>query len=139
MRINPQYINQMCHMAEKLQMTQQVKLKTEKNRVPGARASGNTIYLRSGLLQNETLPPAAITFVIAHELIHIHYRETGWNRAKQNLLSFCGNKKASALILLSELRANIEGRKLANLTPDEVENSLTLMYAEGNNGNDDNE
>lgn len=91
-------------------------------------AGGSGISFPIATIEDYMIHPYVLRFFAAHELIHYKHREFGvWRAVKLTTAMFLDVigvkgpfRYLGAHILLSEMRANIEGAALANLTSEEL-------------------
>ncbi|WP_414854256.1 hypothetical protein [Brevibacillus sp. IT-7CA2] len=100
---------------------------SESNRYD-AFADKNGIKFTTAVIEDYIEQPYVLRFFAAHELVHIKYKEYGFLQAlKSTWASYSSAfgikgplRKGNAQILLSEMRANLEGASYAKLTPIEL-------------------
>ncbi|RTR26599.1 hypothetical protein EKG37_21255 [Robertmurraya yapensis] len=99
----------------------------------GNNPRGTTVELTQGILdllgtENEHV----LFFMLAHELIHVKYKDTSFKRATWVIMSECGNDKANALICLMEMRANVLASSLVGLSESEIRDGQAFLQRVNN-------
>ncbi|WP_053912133.1 hypothetical protein [Aneurinibacillus migulanus] len=67
-------------------------------------------------------------------IVHLKYKDSGFHKFKWRNLGDLGFNKYNACILLTEIRADIEGLAAANLTDDEINISQKILKQANNGG-----
>lgn len=88
----------------------------------GTATLSNSVVLTKPLLDlYKTEKQYVLDFMLAHELVHIKYQDSGFNRLLWSLIGGFGSNRGNALILLMEMRANVLANAILGLTEDEIE------------------
>jgi hypothetical protein len=96
---------------------------------------GNHRFNRIGLTKElldlyETKDEHVLLFILIHELTHLKYKDKRlWLNARSLLLR---SNKANALILLQEMRANMEAIMFLNLSDAEIEEGQNFLQSKNN-------
>lgn len=109
------------------------KIYREKDRKIATGTAGvKNIYLTRRLLDELEVRRDVVKAVLAHEIIHLKYKDTASNLKRIYSLY---SKEFMGIKLLHEVRANIEGYSLTGFTDDKI-NEIE-MYLKGVNKNKD--
>jgi hypothetical protein len=119
---------------QKLGLTEKVNLLTEKSKyMNGVATVLNNVKLSKPLLKlYKTENEHVLYFMLAHEIIHIRYQDSGWNRLMWGLTSIYSNR-SRALILLMEMRANFMANAMLGLSDEEIDEVQRLIHCYNQN------
>jgi hypothetical protein len=121
-------------MKNKLELSKKIKLFQKKAKWMTGTAYWKSIVLTDKLMAEYNKHPFVLYGVLGHELIHIKYQDSGLRRLIWNIFGTFGSKKANALILLMEIRADIEGIAVAGLSDEEISLSQRILKSANNGG-----
>lgn len=96
----------------------------------GGYAKRKGIYLTTDTLDDYDTHPYLLKFFASHELIHFIYRD--YSIFETSFNPILSHKKYNAERLLREMRANIEGARLAELEFEEIKLSQKLAQERNN-------
>ncbi|PFA93004.1 hypothetical protein [Bacillus cereus] len=103
-------------------------------------ATSKGLVLPSVIIRDAQLYPHVFKFFVGHELIHFYHKEYGSKQAYNSFIAKLGTlfkikgpmQKDNAKVLLQEMRANIEGAVIAELSNSEIIDAQILAQNKNN-------